>query len=580
MRYAFRQKRGWPVNNRPSFLNDLRNAYKLRRRNVILLTGGIHDIFWSEKPGNFVSLEQLLYNELRDKFALIRMDVATGISFGDEDVEQEIFRVYESADDAHPKTRRDLKQLVETSKHNPLHSLVLLKKILDRFISARRVKKDVKPLCVVFQYAGSLFPPGEFARLSELDRQRLVFFLGVIGDPMFFGGDDLFILINPVKSEINNAITALPNAAHIEISLPDTKTREQFVTLFTNAHPSVQLEMGIGRFSGDTAGLKLTNIQDILEIALRSSAPVTKTAVVAEVNTILQAELGDIIRIKYPAHTSKDIVGYEQQREIFRGIFERCDDPETAVSAILVSGPNGGGKTFQLEAFAAESGRVVVELAGIRGSYFGETDKFFELLRWHIATFGKILILVDEAHTAFGSVHSGHTHETEKRLAGNVIKMMGDPRYFGKVLWGLMTSRPDELDPDIKSRSPIQIPVFDLQGGDRKCFVREMFVRKKIELNDSELDMLLRHTDYYSARDYRNLVAEVMAQRKKRSDVPVLEVLQGWRASTSIVEARELQTLIAAQHCSYPNLLPPELREVGEQEVSNRIRQLKMVLGY
>ena len=37
----------------------------------------------------------------------------------------------------------------------------------------------------------------------------------------------------------------------------------------------------------------------------------------------------------------------------------------------------------------------MIELAGIRGQYFGETDKFFELLRWHIQTFGKILILVD-----------------------------------------------------------------------------------------------------------------------------------------------------------------------------------------
>ena len=77
-------------------------------------------------------------------------------------------------------------------------------------------------------------------------------------------------------------------------------------------------------------------------------------------------------------------------------------------------------------------------------------------------------------------MHASQTHQTEQRLSGNIIKMMGDPRYFGKVLWGLMTSRPDELDPDIKSRAPIQIPVFDLEGEERKEFVFELFKRKNI----------------------------------------------------------------------------------------------------
>ncbi len=46
--------------------------------------------------------------------------------------------------------------------------------------------------------------------------------------------------------------------------------------------------------------------------------------------------------------------------------------------------------------------------------------------------------------------------------------MMDDPSFLGKVLWGLMTSRPDEVDPDIKSRSPIQVPIFDLEGEERR----------------------------------------------------------------------------------------------------------------
>ena len=182
--------------------------------------------------------------------------------------------------------------------------------------------------------------------------------------------------------------------------------------------------------------MKLTNLDDLLETALRTGEAVKRKDVLTEVNLILEAELGDVVKVNIPSHSPQDIIGSEATVAILRSIFHRCENPETAVSAVLVSGPNGGGKTFQMEAFAAESGRIVIELTGLRGMWYGQTDKLFERLRWHITTYGKVLILIDEAHTAFGSVHRSDTHETEKRLAGNIIKMMGDPGLRGKVLMG------------------------------------------------------------------------------------------------------------------------------------------------
>jgi SpoVK/Ycf46/Vps4 family AAA+-type ATPase len=243
------------------------------------------------------------------------------------------------------------------------------------------------------------------------------------------------------------------------------------------------------------------------------------------------------------------------------------------VSAVLVSGPNGGGKTFQMEAFAAESGRIVMELTGLRGMWFGQTDKLFERLRWHITTYGKVLILVDEAHTAFGSVHRSDTHETERRLAGNIIKMMGDSRLRGKVLWALMTSRPDELDPDVKSRAPLQIPIFDPEGEARQRFIQELLQRHGLALSSVELHPVFQQTAHYSARDFDSLVREIKAQAR-----PVLAVLQIWQASTAIVQQRRLQTLIAALHCSYPQLLPECLRTMSADAIQQEAEALKWTL--
>lgn len=566
--------------NRPEFLESLSQAYTLRRENIIILTGDVSGLFYSQQTENYLSLEQTLNLELKNKFNLVRMDIATGISFYDRETEDEVTRICESTDGYYTPAGRieALKGMIDQSKHSPLSALVLLQGMGEAFVRVRRLEPAIKPMCVIFQFAGALFSAGDYSRLSELERQCLISFLSWVSGPLFRESPELFILINSVKSEINSKIIGLPHAAHLEIDLPDKEDRRRFVKYFTSQYKKIRFSHGKETFVEDTAGLALHHIKDLLEVAARTGETLTRQHVVKEVNNILQAQLGDIIRIKYPAHTPKDIVGFKETGEIFTNIFERCEDPETAVAALLVSGPNGSGKTFQLEAYASESGRVVVELAGIRGSYFGETDRFFELLRWHIATFGKILILVDEAHTAFGSVHASQTHQTEQRLAGNIIKMMGDPRYFGKVLWGLMTSRPDELDPDIKSRAPIQVPIFDLEGDERKAFVREMFKRKKITLADEELNQVLGQSNYYSCRDYRNLVAEVLAQKRKKPDVTVLDVLSGWQASKSIKRQRQFQEMIAALHCSYPNLLPEKFRDIPDEVLMRKVEELKILL--
>jgi len=565
---------------RPVFIDALGHAYNRRGKRVMLLTGNVLDQFWSPRLGSFNSLEQTLYQELNDKFLVLRVDVASGVSFYDAADEQELLKVCHLADRIAARGQRlgDLQEKIAQTQHQPLPMLILVRAMshaVTRLWSGD--KRTYKPLCLLLQFAPALFPEGDFDRLSELDRQRLVAFLNWINDPFFSTSGNFIVLVSDTKSEMNRRVLAPPVTAHVEIPLPSTQERNHFVTQYvqacTAAGPTPQFEPGQQAFVEDTAGLKLTSLEDLLETAHRTGAPVKRQHVLAEVNLILEAELGDVVQVNIPDHSPRDIIGSEATTAILRSIFQRCDNLETAVSAVLVSGPNGGGKTFQMEAFAAESGRIVMELTGLRGMWYGQTDRLFERLRWHITTYGKVLILVDEAHTAFGSVHRSDTHETERRLAGNIIKMMGDPRLRGKVLWALMTSRPDELDPDVKSRAPLQIPIFDPEGEARQRFIRELFQRRGLVLSAEELPHVVQQTVHYSARDFDNLVREIKAQGK-----PVLEVLQIWQASTAIVQQRRLQTLIAALHCSYPQLLPECLRTMSADAMQKEAEELKWAL--
>jgi hypothetical protein len=565
---------------RPSFIDAVGHSYNRRGKRVLLLTGNVLDQFWSPRLCSFTPLEQALYQELREKFLVLRVDAASGMSFYDAADEQELLKVCQLADRLASKGQGlgNVQEHMAQTQHQPLPMLILLRGVsnaVTRLWTGDKLK--YKPLCLIMQFAPSLFPNGDFDALSELDRQRLVTFLNWINDPFFSKSGGLILLVADTKSEINRRIMALPVTEHVEIPLPGTAERAHFVTQYERACAEIdrrlQFELSQQAFVEDTAGLKLTSLEDLLETSRRTAEPVRRQHVLAEVNLILEAELGDVVKVNLPSHSPRDIIGSEATTTILRSIFQRCDNADTAVSAVLVSGPNGGGKTFQMEAFAAESGRIVIELTGLRGMWYGQTDKLFERLRWHIATYGKVLILVDEAHTAFGSVHQSDTHETERRLAGNIIKMMGEPRFRGKVLWALMTSRPDELDPDVKSRAPLQIPIFDPEGEARQRFIQELFRRRGIELSVEELQHVFQQTAHYSARDFDNLVREVRAQGKS-----VLEVLQIWQASTAIVQQRRLQTLIAALHCSYPQLLPVWLRSMRTDAIQKEAEELKWAL--
>lgn len=565
---------GWP---RPAFVDSVASAYNSRGKRLALVTGNVLDDFWSPSAGAFLPLEQTIYREWRQKFLVLRMDMATGVGFYDESERQELVRICRLWDAIARESQRigDVSEHIDRNRYEPLPTLVLLQRVSDAVIQLRAGNPSAtKPLCVVVQYAPSVFPEGDFDRLSEVDRQRLVTVLNWINDPLFVKGGNLIVLVSGTRSEINRRILALPTSHHVEVALPSEPERERFTAHFVgSADRPVRFADGQPAFVADTAGLRLSSIADLLETAARSGDGVTRASVLAEVNLIIQAELGDIIRVSIPDHGPDGIVGGEVTKAILSSIFQRCERVETAISAVLVSGPNGGGKTFQMEAFASASGRIVIELTGLRSMWYGGTDKQFERLLWFIATFGKVLLLVDEAHTAFGSVHRSDTHETERRLAGNFIKMVGDTRLRGKLLIAFMTSRPDELDPDLKSRSPLQVPILDPEGDARRAFVAELFKRRGIELRPDELHGLLAQTVHYSARDFDNLVREVKAQEKG-----VLDVLQIWQASTSIVQQRRLQTLIAAQHCSYPQLLPPWLRAMEPAAVHGEIEQLKLEL--
>lgn len=557
----------------PKFVEDIRRSFLKRRKNVVLLTGNVLDLFWNEITTEYLPLEEFIYTFWKEKFYVLRFDVSSGVSlFREEDSKalEELCNKLNQGVSEEEKISGSIVEKFRRYQQAPV-AFEILKTLMQKVRIARWKGKSIKPVCVIIPYADALFPTGEFARLNPTHIHNIVAFMQWLRAPEFRGSGNLIIPISETLADMNAKIFNVPTMDRIRLDLPESEERRRFVTHYIEKEPDIQFGSGdLAGFVEDTAGLRLTHLQDLLDVAAGTGQPLKRADILAEVNTALEAQLGDTIKVLKPSHGPADLFGYHQQGKIFQQIFHWCEDRETAIAAFLVAGPNGVGKSYQLEGYANASGRIVIRLANIRGQYFGQTDKLFEMIRSMIKTYGKILIFVDEADTFLGSVSGTESHQTERRLMGNIISMMSSKEYLGKVVWALTTARPQNLDPDIISRCPIQVPLFDLEGEERKEFVTALLKYKKVEVQEEHFEELLQRTQYYSARDFDNFARQVRALKS-----PVLEVLKQYSASEAIIEKRRLQSLHAANFCTYPKLIPESIQGMSSAERAVEIRRLE-----
>jgi SpoVK/Ycf46/Vps4 family AAA+-type ATPase len=130
---------------------------------------------------------------------------------------------------------------------------------------------------------------------------------------------------------------------------------------------------------------------------------------------------------------------------------------------LLFTGPMGSGKTFVAEAFAKSSGLTAIKLKNFRSKWVGSTEGNLEKILSVVKAIGNILVIIDEGDRAFGNSDGGDGDGgTSSRVIARIKEFMSDPTNRGRVLFVMMTNRPDKLDIDIKraGRLDRKIPFF------------------------------------------------------------------------------------------------------------------------
>ena len=116
-----------------------------------------------------------------------------------------------------------------------------------------------------------------------------------------------------------------------------------------------------------------------------------------------------------------------------------------------------------------------VILKNFRSKYVGETEGNLERVLSVLRAMGPVVVVVDEADAALGSREQEGDSGTSSRVFAMIAAQMGDTQYRGRIIWMLLTARPDLLPIDLKrqGRAEVHIPLF---YPTEESEIRQMFV--------------------------------------------------------------------------------------------------------
>ncbi len=571
---------------RPEFAEAIIEKYLSSQSNVFLVYGNTRDIYAVE-PGNYVPLgqffvEALIRPDRKDSPKIVMVyDPASGITFPSPLDRQLISKAL--GEDRLNRTLAAARADVVTACA-ALRELTRLDVLVP--IEGEPDRKIRKDFAIIIQYAEAVAPPSRGDVILDSDRLKVITLEDWFSDRTFVTSPHIVFLVSETLSGINERIVDLPYVAAIKIDRPNEHERKLYVELLMK-QDEAKTSLSAEQIAYSSAGLTLLSLKQIFMQAAHNGREITLDLIFEKTKEIIEKELEGHIEFPKLNYGFEAVIGASRLLKRLGELKEclRGEDSELMPVGILVPGANGVGKTFIYKAFAKECGWVAVVLKNIRGPYVGQTEKNWERIRSVLEAMGSVMVLYDEADTEIGG-RSAQTHDVDRRLFGNILKMMSDSNNRGKIVWIIITARPDRLEPDIKrsGRAGEHLPVFDNEGEERTAFIKH--VLKGAGVNPDEFPQgthaeFLRLTQSYYPADFDQLLTELRRRRHlegRLTPEAVIEEVKDF-IPPDIARQREYQELLAVLECTSRELLPERYASLSKETVQQRVQEIRVSMG-
>lgn len=451
---------------------------------------------------------------------------------------------------------------------DPTHVLALLDRYLELMLVGR--SDDKRPsVAIVLEYAHLLLPRTPVDRTSASSAANLITVLNWAKNPYIKRVNFAFCLITERLSDLHEALVRNAHTARIDLPYPGEQERLAFIEWIRAGRDFAELcDVDPPLLAKLTAGLTLVNIRGLLQTAIRHQQKITLAQLKAFKKQMIEGSCQGLVEFIEPSHTLEMVVGHraakrrlEQDAQLIRD-----NHLEAVPMGYLLCGPVGTGKSFLSECYAGTIGIPCLRMLNFRSKYVGETEGNLEKILKVLRVMGPVLVMIDEADAALGDRDQQGDSGTSSRVFGQIASQMGNTAYRGKIIWFLMTARPDLLPIDIKrqGRAEVHIALFYPRDEQEK---REMFVvmgRKNgvaIEPEHAPEVGELR----LSGADIEGVVTRarrlsLLAGSPGVTAEQLREALDGFIPSAEDAEKR-MQELAAVLECTEAEMLPDEMRD-------------------
>jgi len=391
---------------------------------------------------------------------------------------------------------------------------------------------------------------------------------------------------------VSERIAGNPHAASIEIPLPDEKERFAFIEFVTRDRDFSKVsDYGPAELARLTAGISLVDLNTILRSGLEGGQRLDPALMRRLKKELIERQCRGLIEFVEPRWNLDMVVDHEGAKQRLRddAALLKRGDLDTMPMGYLICGAVGTGKSFLAQCMAGEIGIPCVVLKNFRSKYVGETEGNLERVLNVLRAMGPVVVIVDEADAALGDRSTEGDSGTSGRVFSMIASQMGDTRYRGRILWMLLTSRPDLLPIDLKrqGRAEIHLPLFYPSDQEE---VRGMFVSmaKKLGAKVAAEDVPeVPHRGKLSGADIEAIVGRALRRsRLAGSDhitrEAIHEAVQRFMPSTQGAE-KDLQEIAAILECTDVEFLPPEVMEKiqavgGREKLQERFARLRELI--
>ncbi len=567
----------------PRWAKEFARKYFTKTLNQFILYGNVRDLIPTVDDNDettYVSLREFLKQDLfaaRD--IVVFYDRSAGIHFVDQESQKDFNRALSGYDTIFGT------DYVKKLPKDPVRVLA----VLDNYFRIRLA--EGKRIACIIDYAETIVPMAEASMYSSEDRNTNVFLQRWAHDPLFLRSDFTTCLLTENLRDLNQQLVQSPWTAEIQIQLPDEASRRSFARWYTRdreqdfqEHASITLDT----LAQNTSGLSFIQLRTILADTLENRVLLSYEALSElKKEMIEEAAFGMLEFVETDFHLDM-VAGHKEAKQHLRQAAAalRNNRPDVMPMGYLVSGPVGTGKTFMINCFAGEIGIPMVMLKNFRSQWQGQTEGNLEKILNLLEAMTPVAVMIDEADAALGSRDAEGDSGVSKRVFGQIAAFMSNSKHRGRVIFFLVTARPDLMPIDLKrqGRAEEHIALFypSTREG-REELLKVMMHRTDVDLPIEEVpETLLNGERTFSGADMEALMTRAKFRAAANGGGPVTSeilkyVVDDFIPPTYPMEV-ELQTLAAVLECTSRDLLPEQYRNMNREKIVRRVEALKALI--